>query len=254
MNRYPIETWVVWPMLVAVAVTAVAGYTWVRRAATPDRASANAGPPSRAEIALLRGVPDRPVIAALAWLRAHGVVEATEHGTIVVLHPPPSDAAPLDAAVHRAVATVGRWDGIERDAGVAAAVDDATRAVRAAGWWADNDDPRIRPRACVTAVAVLVEIVVFMVLGGAPILATAICLLLPLVVLLPFLLSRDDLTPAGRRVVRRAFRAARRRPRHDPDRLALEVALYGMVALRSSFPRLVTDGRVVERKPDYDLD
>lgn len=244
MNRYPIETWVVWPMVVAVVVTAVAGYRWVRRAAAP--ATTAAGPSSRAETALLRGSPARPVIAALAWLRAHGAVEATELGTIVVRHPLPAGAEPLDAAVHRAVTTVGRWDGIERDAGVTAAVGEATRSVRAAGWWADNDDPRIRPRAYVTVGAVMAEILVFMLAGGTPLAATGVCLLLPLVALLPFLLSRDDLTLAGRREVRRAFRAVRRLERDDPDRLALEVALHGMIALRSAFPRLITDGRVTE--------
>jgi uncharacterized protein (TIGR04222 family) len=253
VDRYPIETWVAWPLFVALVVTSVAGYAWVRRASVPAGAPAVPPSPTRTEIALLRGLPARPVIAALAWLRGHGAIEATEHGTIVVLSPPPSGALPLDAAVHRAVATVGRWDGIEQDAAVAAAVDEATRTVRAAGWWADNDDPRLRPRALITVAAVLVEIAVFMTIGGTPLVATGICLLFPLVTLLPFLLSRDGHTPAGRRVVRRAFRAARRLPKHDPDRLALEVALHGMIALRATFPRLVTDGRVYERRPENDL-
>lgn len=247
MDRYPIDAWVVWPMLVAVAVTSVAGYMWVRRAAAP----AGVGPAAatRDEIGLLRALPDRPVIAALAWLRAVDAVEATEHGTIVVRRPPPAGATPIDEAVHRAIADRGQWDGIDRDPPVVSAVDAATRSVVAAGWLANNDDPRVRPRALLTVAAVVVEIAIFMIAGGTPLAATAVCLVLPLVVLLPILFTRDELSPAGRRTVNRAFRAVRRLPRHDPERLALEVALHGLPALRSAYPRLVTDGRVYERRP-----
>lgn len=250
MDRYPIDTWVVWPMLVTVAVTTVAGYVWMRRATMPVGVPPD-GPSvaTRDEVGLLRGVPDRPVLAALAWLRAVEALEATEHGTIVVRRPPPSSAGRLDEAVHAAIADHGRWDGIHRDPRVADAVDEATRAVVASGWVANNADPRVRPRALLTVAAVLVEIAVFMTVGGTSLAATAVCLVLPLVVLLPMLLAHDDLSPAGRRTVNRAFRAVRRLPRHEPDRLALEVALYGLPALRSAYPRLVIDGRVYERRP-----
>ena len=247
VDRYPIDAWVVWPMLVAVAVTSVAGYMWVRRAAAPVGRGAAAA--TRDEIGLLRALPDRPVIAALAWLRAVDAVEATEHGTIVVRRPPPAGATPIDEAVHRAIADRGQWDGIDRDPPVVSAVDAATRSVVAAGWLANNDDPRVRPRALLTVAAVVVEIGIFMIAGGTPLAATAVCLVLPLVVLLPILFTRDELSPAGRRTVNRAFRAVRRLPRHDPERLALEVALHGLPALRSAYPRLVTDGRVYERRP-----
>jgi uncharacterized protein (TIGR04222 family) len=250
VDRYPIDTWVVWPMLVTVAVTTVAGYVWMRRAATPVGAPPDASSvATRDEVGLLRGLPDRPVIAALAWLRAVEALEATEHGTIVVRRPPPPGAGPLDEAVHRAVVDHGRWDGIDRDPRVVAAVDSASRAVVASGWVANNADPRVRSRALLTVAVVLVEIAVFMTVGGTSVVATAVCLSLPLVVLLPLLLAHDDLSPAGRRTVRRAFCAVRRLPRHDADRLALEVALHGLPALRSAYPRLVIDGRVYERRP-----
>jgi len=250
VDRYPIDTWVVWPMLVTVAVTAVAGYVWMRRATIPVGAPRDASSvATRDEVGLLRGVPDRPVLAALAWLRAVEALEATEHGTIVVRRPPPSTAGPLDAAVHAAIADRRRWDGIHRDPRVAAAVDAVNRSVVASGWVADNADPRVRPRALLTVAAVLVEIAAFLTLGGTSLVATAVCLVLPLVVLLPILLAHDDLSPAGRRTVNRAFRAVRRLPRHGPDRVALEVALYGLPALRSAYPRLVIDGRVYERAP-----
>jgi uncharacterized protein (TIGR04222 family) len=249
VDRYPIDTWVVWPMLVAVAVTSAAGYVWMRRATQPASVPGDASSATRDEVGLLRGLPDRPVIAALAWLRAVEALEATEHGTIVVRRPPPPGAGALDEAVHRAVADHGRWDGIDRDPRVVAAVDSVRRTVLASGWVADNADPRVRPRALLTVAAVLVEIAVFMTVGGTSLVATAVCLALPLVVLLPLLLAHDDLSPAGRRTVRRAFRAVRRLPRHDPDRFALEVALHGLPALRSAYPRLVIDGRVYERRP-----
>ena len=108
---------------------------------------------------------------------------------------------------------------------------------------------RVRPRAFLTVAAVLAEIAIFMTAGGTPVAATAFCLVLPLVVLLPLLFTRDELSPAGHRTVNRAFRAARRMPRRNPERLALEVALHGLPALRSAFPELVTAARVDERRP-----
>jgi hypothetical protein len=106
----------------------------------------------------------------------------------------------------------------------------------------------VRPRALLTVAAVLVEIAVFMTVGGTSLAATAVCRLLPLVVLLPILFAHDDLSPTGRRTVNRAFRALRRLPRHEPDRFAMEVALHGLPALRSAYPRLVIDGRIYERR------
>jgi uncharacterized protein (TIGR04222 family) len=117
----------------ALAVFVVAAIA-LRIAATRGSGDTYPPQPTPNQVALLEGGPARAVYAALAGLRAAGIVEIGELRQLMVTGPAPAGLSRLDHAVYDAARRNVQVRSLEADPAVRSALAELADAVGRAGW------------------------------------------------------------------------------------------------------------------------
>jgi uncharacterized protein (TIGR04222 family) len=218
----------------------------LRLSATRSGAKQPGRRPTPAEAALLADGPDRAVYAAVAGLRATGVI-GVEGGRLTAAGPLPAGASQLDGAVYEAVRRGIAPKAMGADPLVAAALTEVQASAERAGWLLDPGQTRRARLGAVPLLALVLLGAARIVAGldnGRPILFISLATVVALVLGLAFLSTAPRVSAAGRAaLVELRSHSTHLSPVLTPSwttygatGAALGVAIYGTAALWAADP------------------